>query len=61
VEDYKRNTDDTTAIDNMLAIESFYKLFPEYKYNDFFITGESYGGSEYGASAVACHISVGLH
>ena len=43
VDDY-RNTDDTTALDNMLSVEKFFELFPEYKNNSFYITGESYGG-----------------
>ena len=34
-------TDDTTAQDNLHAIEQFYRLFPEFKTNDLFLTGES--------------------
>ena len=37
-------TDDTTAQDNMHAVEKFYDLFPEYKSNDLYLTGESYAG-----------------
>lgn len=36
--------DDRTALENRLAIEKFFQLFPEYKANPFFITGESYAG-----------------
>lgn len=36
--------DDRTAADNLEAVEVFYSLFPEYKNNKFFITGESYAG-----------------
>lgn len=39
--DYKCN-DDTTANDNLHAVEAFYTKFPELKPNGFFITGESY-------------------
>jgi cathepsin A (carboxypeptidase C) len=41
--DYKLD-DDRTANENKLAVEAFYNLFPEYKKNKFFITGESYAG-----------------
>jgi carboxypeptidase C (cathepsin A) len=37
-------TDDTTALDNLHAVEQFYALFPEFKANDLFLTGESYAG-----------------
>ena len=37
-------TDDTTATDNLHAVEQFYNLFPELKANDLFLTGESYAG-----------------
>jgi carboxypeptidase C (cathepsin A) len=42
-DDYKC-TDDRTATENRKAIEAFYSMFPEYKTNKFYITGESYGG-----------------
>ena len=42
-EDYK-NTDDTTMMDNLLAVEKFFELFPEQAEKDFYITGESYAG-----------------
>eukprot|EP01039_Chlorochromonas_danica_P000975 gene975-1059_t len=41
--DYKLN-DDRTAEENLEAVEAFYALYPEFKKNDFFITGESYAG-----------------
>jgi len=37
-------TDDSTAQDNMHAVEKFYDLFPEFKENDLYLTGESYAG-----------------
>lgn len=40
---YKLN-DDRTADENKQALEAFYAMFPEYKQNKFFITGESYAG-----------------
>lgn len=42
-EDYRLN-DDRTASENLAAVEAFYSMFPEYKSNKFYITGESYGG-----------------
>jgi len=41
--DYKC-TDDRTASENLAAVEKFFEMFPEYKNNKFFITGESYAG-----------------
>lgn len=41
--DYKCN-DDRTASENLAAVEKFFDMFPEYKKNKFFITGESYAG-----------------
>ena len=40
---YNHN-DDTSSIDNLAAVEKFFELFPEYKQNEFFISGESYAG-----------------
>ena len=42
-QDYQTN-DDKTALDNLLALEKFFELFPHLAANNFFITGESYGG-----------------
>jgi len=36
--------DDTTSYDNYVALQHFFQKFPEFKKNDFYITGESYGG-----------------
>ncbi|XP_033755700.1 lysosomal protective protein-like [Pecten maximus] len=41
--DYKTD-DDQVALDNHLALKHFFLKFPEYKANEFFVTGESYGG-----------------
>jgi len=41
--DYNTN-DDLTAMDNVAAMNAFFKAWPEWKGNDFFITGESYAG-----------------
>ncbi|XP_069099611.1 lysosomal protective protein-like [Pleurodeles waltl] len=38
-------TNDTeVAVDNYLALKEFFRLFPEYSKNEFYITGESYAG-----------------
>eukprot|EP00948_MAST-09A_sp_MAST-9A-sp1_P003322 g3322.t1 len=42
-DDYVTN-DDKTADDNAEAAAMFFKYYPEYNKNPFFITGESYGG-----------------
>jgi len=42
-EDYE-NTDETTMMNNLLAVEKFFELFPEEAHKDFYITGESYAG-----------------
>ncbi|XP_072917635.1 lysosomal protective protein isoform X1 [Hemitrygon akajei] len=36
--------DSEVSFNNYLALKEFFRLFPEYKKNEFFITGESYGG-----------------
>lgn len=36
--------DDQVAADNYQALQSFFAKFPNFTQNDFFITGESYGG-----------------
>lgn len=37
-------TDDKSGHLNLLALQGFYEDFPEYKTNDLYISGESYGG-----------------
>lgn len=37
-------TDSTVAELNFQALQSFYKKFPHFAENDFYITGESYAG-----------------
>jgi len=38
------NNDDNTAARNLLGVEKFFELFPEYLRHDLFLTGESYAG-----------------
>ncbi|KAK6033227.1 serine carboxypeptidase, partial [Ostertagia ostertagi] len=38
-------TDDEVAHDNLLAITEWFKKFPERQRNDFYVAGESYGGT----------------
>lgn len=42
--DYDFFTDEGVAQDALKFLLNWYKKFPEYKTNDFYITGESYGG-----------------
>ena len=37
-------SDTSTAIDNHKVLKAFFKGFPEFAKNDFYITGESYAG-----------------
>eukprot|EP01035_Chromulina_nebulosa_P024326 gene24327-31652_t len=41
---YASNTDDNSAQRNLLAVNKFFELYPEYLKNDFYIAGESYAG-----------------
>lgn len=43
--------------DLLNALEQFFQVFPEYKQNDFFVTGESFGGHYVPAVAYAIHTS----
>ena len=40
-----KHNDTSTAEDNLAAMEDFFQNFPEFKNNDFFISGESYAGA----------------
>jgi len=42
-DDYTSN-DNITAVDNFLFLQGFFEVFPEFADNEFWITGESYGG-----------------
>lgn len=39
-----RHSDDSTAADNLLAVQTFFQRFPQFTTNDFYIFGESYAG-----------------
>ncbi|XP_069740959.1 lysosomal protective protein [Narcine bancroftii] len=39
-----RTNDTEVSFNNFLAVKEFFRLFPEYTKNEFYITGESYGG-----------------
>jgi carboxypeptidase C (cathepsin A) len=41
---YGSNNDNNTAERNVLAVNEFFRLYPEYIANKFYITGESYAG-----------------
>uniref|UniRef100_A0AAR2K216 Carboxypeptidase n=1 Tax=Pygocentrus nattereri TaxID=42514 RepID=A0AAR2K216_PYGNA len=44
-DDKKYTTNDTeVSMNNYLALKEFFKAFPEYSKNEFYLTGESYGG-----------------
>ncbi|XP_072412937.1 lysosomal protective protein isoform X2 [Chiloscyllium punctatum] len=44
-DDHQYKTNDTAvSFNNYLALKDFFRLFPEYSKNSFYITGESYGG-----------------
>ncbi|KAI4892100.1 hypothetical protein NFI96_000706 [Prochilodus magdalenae] len=44
-DDQTYTTNDTeVSMNNYLALKEFFKLFPEYSKNEFYLTGESYGG-----------------
>nr|XP_005986774.1 PREDICTED: lysosomal protective protein isoform X2 [Latimeria chalumnae] len=44
-DDQNYTTNDTeTSFNNYLAVKEFFRMFPEYIKNDFYISGESYGG-----------------
>ena len=36
--------DNQTAADNLAALHAFFSKFPMYTVNDFYVSGESYGG-----------------
>uniref|UniRef100_A0A915L600 Carboxypeptidase n=1 Tax=Romanomermis culicivorax TaxID=13658 RepID=A0A915L600_ROMCU len=36
--------DDQTSMENYRALQHFFETFPRFKINDFYVTGESYGG-----------------
>ncbi|CAE8703663.1 unnamed protein product, partial [Polarella glacialis] len=42
--DYSKCNDDTTAEDNLAAVNLFFERYPNFRNNDFFIAGESYAG-----------------
>jgi len=42
--DYMNQNDDETSLNNYNFLKTWYKLYPEYLENDFWITGESYAG-----------------
>lgn len=46
---YQNVTDAQSAHDNFLFLQAFFKVFTDFKINDFYITAESYGG-HYGPS-----------
>eukprot|EP01060_Flectonema_neradi_P031476 TRINITY_DN4791_c0_g2_i1.p2 TRINITY_DN4791_c0_g2~~TRINITY_DN4791_c0_g2_i1.p2 ORF type:complete len:469 (+),score=90.84 TRINITY_DN4791_c0_g2_i1:33-1409(+) len=41
--DYKTG-DNKTAYDNFAAVKEFFSFYPEYQKNEFYVSGESYGG-----------------
>jgi len=36
--------DDNVAVDNLHSVLGWYEMFPEFKTNDLYISGESYAG-----------------
>jgi serine carboxypeptidase-like clade 2 len=43
-EAHHSTNDEQASADNLLFLKAFFEVFPSFKQNDFYVTGESYGG-----------------
>jgi hypothetical protein len=58
-EAHHSTNDEQASADNLLFLKAFFEVFPSFKQNDFYVTGESYGGHY--VSTPHTHVDVPLY